>query len=225
MPPFHEDADVIVDLLGPLSAPVAVTFDDGVGDNITPDPQPAGCCFWGPARRRRIDTTPADHANCSVGSYTHGFIPLDVAAGGADTAALIGSGWVSNEDLMTAPALPMRPSSISYQPLAQADRADVVLVVLSPVGLMTLMGAVPDLTFVAKPQCLIVPLAYSGAVAMSPGCAVSRTRTGLSADEMTVAIPATLVAEVVDRLRRSVAADRTVSAFAAADMAENYAER
>jgi len=212
------------ELLGLTDAPVAVSFDAPPrADAATPAPvQPAGCCFWGPAQQRRLDTVAADHANCSVGSYTHGLIPLEQAAAGSDTAALVGSGWVGEADLMAAAALPFRPSSITYQPLAEAQNPDVVLARLSPTALMTLLGAVPDLTLARKPQCVIVPLAHAGQVAVSPGCAVSRTRTNLPDDELTCAIPARDLESIIDRLEASTAADRAVSEFAAADMARNF---
>jgi uncharacterized protein (DUF169 family) len=217
-------ADRLSQLLGLTHAPVAVSVDAPPGaDATTPVPaQPAGCCFWEPAQQRRLDTVAADHANCSVGSYTHGLIPLEQAAAGADTAALVGSGWVGEADLMAAAALPFRPSSITYQPLADAESADVVLARLSPTALMTLLGAVPDLTLARKPQCVIVPLAYAGEVAVSPGCAVSRTRTDLPEDVLTCAIPGRELESLIERLETSAAADRAVSEFAAADMERNF---
>lgn len=223
MPTISEMNDSLISLLSLTSPPVAVTF---ATDEPTPaaelTPEPAGCCFWAPAQRTRLDTTREDHANCSVGSYTHGFIPLGQAAAGADTAALLASGWVGEADLIGAAALPFTPSQVTYEPLSQAKSPDVVLVRLAATSLMTLSGAVPELRLVAKPQCVIVPLAYSGDVAVSPGCAVSRARTDLPADELTCAIPATALGSIVDRLQRSTAADRTVSEFAAADMAANF---
>lgn len=125
---------------------------------------------------------------------------------------------------MAAPALPFRPASITYQPLAEAEDPDVVLAQLSAASLMTLLGAAPDLTLARKPQCVIVPLAAAGQVAVSPGCAVSRTRTGLPDDELTCAIPARELASVIERLEASTAADRTVRAYAAADMTKNYTD-
>ena len=217
-------ADQLSELLGLTSTPVAVSFDAAPGTGTgTVDPEPAGCCFWEPAQHKRLDTVASDHANCSVGSYTHGFIPLEAAAAGADTAALVASGWVGEADLTAAPTLPFAPASIGYQPLAEAEDPDVVLVRLSPSSLMTLMGAMPELTFVPKPQCAIVPLAQAGQAAASPGCAVSRTRTGLPADELTCALPGRDLASIIERLEESTAADRAVSAFAAADMAQNFA--
>ena len=38
---------------------------------------PAGCVFWMKATERAFATSAADHANCSVGSYTHGFLTLE----------------------------------------------------------------------------------------------------------------------------------------------------
>jgi uncharacterized protein (DUF169 family) len=217
-------AQRLTDLLGLTRPPVAVSFDVPATEGADPfAAQPAGCCFWSPAQERRLDTVAADHANCSVGSYTHGLIPLEQAASGADTAALLGSGWVAEQDLMNAAALPFRPASITYQPLAEAETPSVVLAQLSPASLMTLLGAAPDLALARKPQCVIVPLAAAGQVAVSPGCAVSRARTGLPAEELTCAIPASELESIIERLDASTASDRAVSQFAAADMALNFA--
>src|ERR1700737_110656 len=147
------------ELLGLTEAPVAVIFDAAPGaDAAEPVPaQPAGCCFWALAQQRRRDTIAADHAHCSVGSYTHGLISLEQAAACSDTAALVGSGWGGG-------GAPVGPPRGAPPP---------------PPALMPLHSAVPDLPLARKPQCVIVPLAHSGQVAVSPGCAVSRTRTSL----------------------------------------------
>jgi uncharacterized protein (DUF169 family) len=219
-------AERLSELLGLTEPPVAVTFDaHGVDASSRQVPaHPAGCCFWSPSQQQRLDTVAADHAHCSVGSYTHGLISLEQAAGGADTAVLVDSGWVGEADLMATAALPFRPSLITYQPLAEdeADDANVVLVRLSPAALMTLHGAVPNLTLARKPQCVIVPLAYAGQAAVSPGCAVSRTRTNLPTDHLTCAISARDLDLIIERLEASTAADRAVSEFAAADMARHF---
>src|SRR5206468_1853091 len=107
--------------LGP--PPVAVTFhDENSPDDLRGGPaaEPAGCCFWAKAERDRLHTTAADHAHCSVGSYTHGFISLAEAAAGDDTAALVGSGWVTESDLAGAPRVASAPAAITYEPLAEA---------------------------------------------------------------------------------------------------------
>lgn len=224
MSPYTAHARRLSELLDLTAPPVAVSFDASPLAEAAPvGPQPAGCCFWEPAQRLRLDTVAADHAHCSVGSYTHGFIPIEQAAAGEDTAALVGSGWVAEADLMAATALPFTPSTIAYQPLAEADDPDVILVRLSATGLMTLHSAVPDLVLASKPQCMIVPLAQAGQVAVSPGCAVSRTRTGLPPGELTCAIPARELASILERLESAAAADHAVIDFVAADIARNFA--
>lgn len=206
-------------------SPVAVTFHSELpsGSGATaPDPEPAGCCFWAKAETAHLVTTADDHANCSVGSYTHGFMSLTEAAAGADTAALIGSGWVAAADFLRTPAVETRAAAISYRPLHGQPDADVVLIRLTARSLMALQAAWPELSLVTKPQCQIVPLAVAGAVAVSPGCAVSRVRTGLPADELTCAIPAAQLPALLARLEQSRLAEEKVSAFAAADLRDNY---
>jgi len=69
---------------------------------------------------------------------------------------------------------------------------------------------------------VIVPFAHAGQVAVSPGCAVSRTRTNLPEDELTCAIPASELKSLIERLETSTAADRAASEFAAADTERNF---
>jgi uncharacterized protein (DUF169 family) len=69
---------------------------------------------------------------------------------------------------------------------------------------------------------MIVPLAHAGQVAVSPGCAVSRTRTSLPDTDLTCAIPAGDLASIVARLESVVSADQMVSAYAAADVEANF---
>ena len=88
----------------------------------------------------------------------------------------------------------------------------MVLVRLTASSLMSLQGACQELSAVTKPQCQIIPLALEGSIAVSPGCAASRVRTRLPADELTCALPARQLADIVARLDRSLAADAAVSA-------------
>lgn len=214
-----ELAELLTRLLMLPHPPVAVSFHHGTpsGDAESVVKQPAGCCYWEPAERSRLTTQPSDHANCSVGSYTHGLIDLEAAAAAGDTAALLSSGWVGESDLVNAPHLQFRPSMISYEPLAAANQPDVVLLRLSPYALMTLQGACPEIRLVTKPQCQIVPLAYSGDMVVSPGCAVSRARTDLPAGELTCAFRATDLPEIIGRLERSVSIDHAVAEYAVAN--------
>jgi uncharacterized protein (DUF169 family) len=196
--------------------PVAVSFHDDAlsGDPVAP--VAAGCCFWAAAEQAAIVTRPADHAGCSVGGYVHCLLPLERAADADDVAALVASDWVTPTDLTTIPVLDRSPKSIVYEPLRGAERVDVVLLRLGPKSLMALQGAVPEMALVAKPQCQIVARAARGEIVVSPGCAVSRVRTGLPDGELTVALPGARLGDVIARLRISRNADAAVAQYAAA---------
>jgi uncharacterized protein (DUF169 family) len=219
--------------LHPTAPPVAITFGveapAGVAAHDGPMPAPlpdgrtgrvpAGCVFWMQAADRTFTTTKADHGNCSVGSLTHGFATLDEVAGNDDVAALVGSGWVSMEDVPQIPVVAERPGAVTYGPLADTPvDPDVVLVRLTAKSLMVLSDALPGLRVEGKPQCHIVAVAKEqGEVAASVGCMLSRVRTGMPSTETTCAIPAPRLAEVVAAVEATAAVDAEVAAYAAAD--------
>ncbi len=69
-----------------------------------------------------------------------------------------------------------------------------------------------------KPQCHIVAMAKEQqTVAASVGCALSRSRTGMRAEEMTCVIPGARLAEVVETLEVTVGLDRAMASYASAD--------
>ena len=219
--------------LHPTAPPVAITFGEappaGVPGHGAPHPAPlpdgrtgsvpAGCVFWMHASDRTFTTTKADHGNCSVGSLTHGFATLDEVAGNDDVAALVGSGWVSMEDVPRIPVVLERPGAVTYGPLAETPvDPDVVLVRLTAKSLMVLSDALPGLRVEGKPQCHIVAVAKEqGEVAASVGCMLSRVRTGMPSTETTCAIPAAKLAEVVAAVEATAAIDAQVASYAASD--------
>jgi uncharacterized protein (DUF169 family) len=179
----------------------------------------AGCVFWMKAVDRTFHTCAEDHGNCSVGSLTHGFITLDVAAKRADVKALVDACWVTPEVFPHIPVVKQRPQCVIYGPLAdtRAD-PDVVFLRLNGKQAMVLHDALPELRFEGKPQCHIIPIAKEqGQVALSVGCMLSRVRTGMPNTEMTCAIPGAKLAEVVERLKSTCGADKAVAAYAAED--------
>lgn len=219
--------------LHPTAPPVAITFTtappEGVPahDGGMPAPTddgrtgrvPAGCVFWMHGADRTFTTVAADHGNCSVGSWTHGFLSLDEAAGRADVQTLLASGWVTPDMIPAIPVVTERPGAVTYGPLAETPiDPDVVLLRLSARGLMVLSDALPGLRIEGKPQCHIVAAAKEhGDVVASVGCALSRVRTGMPATDSTCAIPAARLGEVVDALRRTAATDTEVAKYAAED--------
>lgn len=232
--PWPELSRRLTAALKPFASPVAITFlADGQSapasrrDVPYPEPNehgrtgqvPAGCVFWIHGASETFATTAPDHANCSVGSLTHGFLTLEEAAGKDDVAAVLESGWVDEAAVAQLPRVPARPAAVVYGPLAESRATpDVVLLRINGLGLMTLKGAVGDLRIEGKPQCHIVAMAKEdGVVAASVGCALSRSRTGMRAEEMTCAIPGRRLREVADALEAVVALDRSMASYASAD--------
>jgi uncharacterized protein (DUF169 family) len=217
------------------TAPLGITFSsdrpDGVDafDGVVPDRAedgrtgrvPAGCVFWVHAAERTFSTVAEDHGNCSVGLFTHGFASLEEVAGNGDVAALLESGWVTPEMVGGIPQIAERPGAVTYGPLGETPSTvhpDVVLARVNGRQLMVISDAIPNLRIEGKPQCHVVAVAKeTGVAAASVGCALSRSRTGMTPDEMTCAIPATTFADAVDAIERTSEVDSVVARYAAND--------
>jgi uncharacterized protein (DUF169 family) len=227
---FHTDLQQILGLAAP---PIAITFANAEPDNIgrfdekmppaTEDGRtgrvPAGCVFWMRATEHAFVTVPADHANCSVGSYTHGLKSMEEIAANADVAALVAAEWVSPADFPKVASVKSKSDFIVYGPLREmtAD-PNVVFIRLNGKQLMMLHDAWPGARMEGKPQCHIIPIAKEdGEVAISVGCMLSRVRTGMSNNDMSCAIPWAVLPDLIDKLRGAVAADERVAQYAAAD--------
>jgi uncharacterized protein (DUF169 family) len=198
----------------PFEAPMAAPSPDGRTGRV-----PAGCVFWMRGTERTFSTVAADHGNCSVGSWTHGFLPLEEAATRGDVAALMESGWVTMDMVPHIPFVAETPGAITYGPLTETPiDPDVVLVRLTAKSLMVLSDALPGLKIEGKPQCHIVAMAKEhGEVAASVGCALSRVRTEMPSTDHTCAIPASRLGEVVEALERTAEIDAVVARYAAED--------
>ena len=224
----------LVAALKPLAAPVAISFH-APGDPLPaprvepryPAPNehgrtgqaPAGCVFWMQGAHDTFATVAADHANCSVGSFTHGFLTIEEAAAKDDVAAVLEAGWVDQAAVTSLPRVGERPAGVVYGPLAECGAPpDVVLLRINGLGLMTLKDAFPEMPIEGKPQCHIVALAHErNLVAASVGCALSRARTGMRPEEMTCVIPGRRLAEAVETIEATVGLDRVMAGYAAAD--------
>jgi uncharacterized protein (DUF169 family) len=180
---------------------------------------PAGCVFWMRAGDATFSTVAQDHGNCSVGSLTHGFKSLEDVAGNSDVAALLESGWVTMDVVPQIPVVTERPGAVTYGPLGETPvDPDVVLLRLNAKQLMVLSDALPGLRIEGKPQCHIIAVAREqNQIAASVGCALSRVRTGMSVNEMTCAIPAAQLADVLGSIQRNAVADTAVARYAAED--------
>ncbi|HVF89947.1 MAG TPA: hypothetical protein VNH22_07760, partial [Blastocatellia bacterium] len=74
------------------------------------------------------------------------------------------------------------------------------------------------LRFEGKPQCHIIAIAKEqNEPAVSVGCMLSRVRTGLPNSEMTCAIPAGKLSDVIAALKTTAVADYAVASYASQD--------
>jgi len=233
-PCWPDLADALTATLGLTTPPISISFSPSVPEGVPPyegpkpppapdgrtGPVPAGCVFWTKAVERSFSTIASDHANCSVGSFVHGFAGLEDVAGNSDVAALVESGWVTMDQVPEIPVVQGRTGAVSYGPLADASVApDVVLIRIKAAQLMLMADAVPGFHIGGKPQCHVVAMAKEqGQVAASLGCTLSRTRTTQADDEMTCAIPGHRLSEVVESLERTAGIDAIAESYAAADV-------
>jgi uncharacterized protein (DUF169 family) len=229
---WTEVARDLTNTLGLAHPPLAISFHSGPPPGVpafdapmsdpTPDGRtgrlPASCVFWMHASANRFSTVAADHGNCSVGRFTHGFATAEDIIDKDDVATLLDVGWVTMDAFAEVPQVERPPGAIVYGPLAGADEPDIVFLRLDARQLMELADAVPDLAVTGKPQCQIIPRALDrGEVAASLGCALSRARTGMGDDEHTCAIPAWRVGEILRRLTAVRSADLAVTGYAVED--------
>jgi len=221
------------DLLGLAVPPVAIAFLSHVPSGVariermrppaTADGRTgaaaASCVFWIDGTQGVFTTTAEDHGNCSVGGLTHGFKTMQEIARNADVAALCETGWVTPEAVAKIAVVREKPKSVVYGPLRDMPvEPSVILLRLNAKQQMLLHDAWPGLRFEGKPQCHIIAIAKeSGEIAVSVGCMLSRVRTGMSNNEVTCAIPASLMSTLIERLRAARAADMAVAAYAAED--------
>lgn len=226
--------DRLVAALKPFAAPVAISFfapgtaplagrvetnyptpnDDGRTGAV-----PAGCVFWVHGSDSTFATKAPDHANCSVGSYTHGFLTLEETATKDDVCTVLESDWVTEAAVHSLPHIADKPESVVYGPLTESRvEPDIVLLRINALGLMTLKDAFPEMPVEGKPQCHIVAMAKNQQViAASAGCALSRSRTGMRPEELTCVIPGARLADAVDTLEAAVRLDRAMASYASAD--------
>jgi uncharacterized protein (DUF169 family) len=231
---FTDSSRALTDLLSLENEPVAITFlevdsPNGVAKFDHPMSEPtddgrsgrvaAPCVFWTFGHHSTFDTAPADHGNCSVGLYTHGFVSAGEIVDKSDVGALLDVGWVTMEAFAEVAALEKKPTGVRYGPLAESQTSpDVVLLRVTPKQMMAINDAV-DVEWSGKPQCQILPVAANtGVIAASMGCALSRARTGMGDDELTVAIPGSRIDELVDALQPVRLADKAVVGYATADL-------
>jgi uncharacterized protein (DUF169 family) len=196
-------------------APAGVAKIDGA--------QPSSCSFWRlAADGRTFYTTPEDHLNCPIGSYTHNIpLPADREPELMQTLSLMSDiGYLRMEEVPGIPRLAKTPGVVIYSPLAQAPvDPDVVLVAGQPGRMMLLQEATTRAQqsasqMLGRPTCMAIPAALAGAALVSSlGCVGNRVYTSLADDQYYVAIRGNALESIVAELGTIVAANRTLAEY------------
>lgn len=191
----------LTEALGLRRRPVAVRFHEEEPDALQKfiGIEPSGCSFWRlAAAGRSFYTTPGDHYNCPVRSYTHNIALPEARAGELPAVLNIMTeiGYLKMEEVPGIPRLDKTPGAISYVPLGEAaSEPDVVLVSGRPAALMLLQeaaqraGVAAGFPLLARPTCMAIPAAMKSGVVTSTGCIGNRVYTEIGDDELYAAIP------------------------------------
>ncbi len=206
-------------------APVAVSFSDEPPLTGAPPSEPvaAGCVFWQQGAEAAVATTAKDHALCAIGVHTHNMAD-PVPSQGSELGAVLGvlgqMTYVRPEDIPGIPVLPTQPRFVVYQPLAEAPRADVVLLLARNRQSLVLTEATSQVDgsiapAMGRPACAVVPQAVnSGKAAMTFGCCGARAYLEAFADDVAVwALPAGKLDAYIERIEKIAEANRVLTQF------------
>jgi len=221
LPELERSLNTIVQ---PTRRPVAISFAKTAPPGVPrlSGSQPSGCSFWRLAAEGRIFyTAPEDHYNCPIGSYTHNIpLPIERQFELSDTLKLMGDiGYIRMEEVPGIPRLPETPAATIYAPLAEAPIApDTVLVCGKPGKLMLLHEAGLRAgkllrPLLGRPTCMAVPAVLEGGIASSLGCIGNRVYTGMSEDEMYVAVAGQDLGAIVGALETIASANAALSSY------------
>lgn len=207
------DVQDLLRLEHPLVA-ISFTNSQPAGLKKTKEIVPSGCVFWFKAFSDEFYTEREDHANCNIGSFTHGFVqPSEVSLDAcADINLMVQANYIALSDFGKVPRMNKSWKYVSYAPLKSANfEPDVILFVANAEQAMLASEATGSIKTMGKPTCSAIPYAYNEhGVAISLGCITNRVRTGLKSSELIVTIPKSELDKFVTNLRQVVGANRRV---------------
>jgi uncharacterized protein (DUF169 family) len=187
-------------------------------------PLPAGCAYWKHASEGHVFyTVPEDHYSCPVGAFTHGVTLPETQK--KELEGLVGT-MIQLEYLSASeiPALPHRQEPLqvaAYAPLDRAPfQADVVMFRGNARQMMLVAeaarsaGIFDGADIMGRPACAMIPQAMaSGCAVASFGCIGNRVYTALGDDELYVAVPASGLMKMLERLSVILNANSQLEAF------------
>ena len=226
MPNYAAIADSIQHSLGLKFTPISVILTDTAPGGVKryEGHAPAGCSFWEEASAGAFTTSAADHAQCSIGIYTHnlaGAPPQYASELAAVLQVMSGLEYVRAEDVAQIPVLTQQPRFVTYSPLAESPAPpDVVLIFADARQGLVLAEAAQQADSelppaLGRPACAAVPQAYnSGRAAVSFGCCGARAYIGaLDAGTSLWALPGAKLELYAARIARLADANSLLTKF------------
>lgn len=212
--------------LGLSMAPVAIAFADEVPASVSgfDGVVPAGCSFWEKAMTQTFATGTLDHALCAIGIHTHNLAgaPASQTAELQDSlAAMMGLGYVQEQEVAAIPVMQQASSHVIYGPLAKFPlAADVVMLFANAQQGLILSEAVARIDATAapamgRPACAVIPqVINSGRAAVSLGCCGARAYLGALSDNVALwALPGSKLAQYCEQIVLLGTANSMLSQF------------
>lgn len=224
---YQELADRLTNLLHLQHVPVGLAFLAALPEGVTRTQRrvPSACTFWRLAEQGVFYATAEDHQECPIGVLTMGFPMLADTQQRAQTIVqtMADVAYFSPSEVSSLPVVQKPHQSIVYGRLDQfPGQADVVLCIVETQQAMLIAEAMGNTNWLqtggqsifGRPTCAVIPRALNtGTTAMSFGCVGARTYINLTPSELVLTLPASQLADMVERLQTIVAANQALEPF------------
>ena len=190
------------------------------GIRVMTEQLPSACAFWRKAETEVFYAGAEVHLGCPIGAMVMGFnLPKEK---GDELASLVKEMlsifYIQEEEVANIPKLKGSHRGILYGPLAIFPmEPELVLLWLTPAQAMILQEATGEITWslgteaglFGRPACAVLPKSLErNKPALSLGCTGMRTFTEIAEDRMLLAIPASALPALEDKLQKAVSANR-----------------
>ena len=186
MPNYRQYSERLSSALDLATGPVAVIFTARPLEGHAAPSQPvaAGCMFWELGASEALATSASDHANCSIGVYTHKLAgaPQSQASELETTlAAMRGLEYLKPGEVETIPVMPRESQLVCYTPLSQCQESPALVLLFANArqgliiteAIARVDGANP--LSLGRPACALIPqVLNNGQSAASLGCCGAR---------------------------------------------------
>ena len=191
-----------------------------LGVRVITEQLPSACAFWRKAETEVFYAGAEVHLGCPIGAMVMGFdLPKEK---GDELASLVKEMlsifYIQEEEVANIPKLKGSHPGILYGPLAIFPmEPELVLLWLTPAQAMILQEATGEITWslgteaglFGRPACAVLPKSLErNKPALSLGCTGMRTFTEIAEDRMLLAIPASALPALEDKLQKAVLANR-----------------